>query len=185
MARPNIFNRRYLIQKGFQGKFILLYALAVCTVVGLATGFLYLQIGAAVEDHLYRTHIKIERVGDFLVDLMFSANFYSILAIVLTVLVISLMVFKGINATFQRIDSAIETMALGDFSQPYRQGYAFAEVGDLRFLLEQVRLDNQNRFSQLSSVLAELEEGVEQQDKDRINTGKIQLDMILSEIELS
>lgn len=185
MARPNIFNRRYFIQKGFQGKFILLYTLTVCTVVGFATWYLYRKIEAAVENHLYRTHIKIERVGDFLVDLMFTANFYAILAVVLTVLLVSLLFFMGINRTFKQIDTAIEVMARGDFSQPYQQGNTFTEVGDLRFLLEQARTKNQNRFFQLDAALNELEQGAQNKETKQLNKGKAQLDLILSEISLS
>lgn len=185
MARPHIFNRRYFIQKGFQGKFIILYILTVCTVVGVSIWFLYRQLQSAVVSHLYRTHIKVERVGDFLVDLMFSTNFYAVLSIVSGVLVISLLVFMGINRTFGRIDKAVEAMAQGDFSQPYKRGYAFTEVGDLRFLLEQARTKNQTRFLQLEAVLGELEQGVRHQDDEMIKKGKAQLDLILSEITLT
>jgi len=185
MARPNILTRRYFVHKSFQGKFIFLYSLAVCSVVAIATWSLYLQIEAAVEAHLYRTHIKITRVGDFLVDLMFTANFYTILAVVLVVLSVSLLVFKGINRTFNRIDDSIETMAGGDFSQPYKQGYGFTEVGSLHVLLEQARTINENRFSQLDAALTELELGLSGEgDSERLKKGKAQLDLILNEISL-
>ena len=186
MARPNIFNRQYFIQKRFQGKFILFYALAVSAVVCLASWYLYLQIDAAVEAHLYRTHIKIEKVGDFLVDLLFVANSYSILAVVLTVLAVSLLIFKGINKTFTRMDDSITAMSHGDFSQPYRPGPAFAEVGQLASLLEKSRIANSARFEQISAALDIVAQGASGSgDLNLLRKGKAQLDLALNDLSLS
>lgn len=186
MARPNIFTRQYFIQKKFQSKFILFYVFAVSAAIGLSCWFLFLQIAAAVENHLYRTHIKIEKVGDFLVDLLYVTNFYSILAIVLTVLVVSLLIFKGINKNFKKIDDTIATMSCGDFSKPYELGHAFTEVGRLASLLEESRCINLDRFNQIQSALDLIERGATGSgDLGSLKKGKAQLDLTLNDISIS
>lgn len=183
MARPNIFKRRYLVQKKFQSKFILPYILAASGVVCLSSWFLYLQIQTAVEKHLYRTHIKIDKVGDFLVELLFVSNFYSILAIVLTVLVVSLLVFKKLNHTFHKIDDSIVTMSSGDFNHPYSREHSFAEVGQLASLLVETCSVNQDRFGQILSAFDTLEQGATKPaNTELLKQGKEQLDLVLNDI---
>lgn len=184
MARPNFFQRRYLVQKEFQGKFIVLYLILVCTVVGLATWSLFVQIETAVESHLYRTHIRIDRVGDFLVDLMFRVNFYAILGIVLIVLIASLLVFRGINRTFQKMDRVIAAMAEGNFDIACEKGTPFTEVGDLRHLLEQARTQNKARYTRLETAIGALEMGINNHDIEQLEKGRIELDLVLREVSL-
>lgn len=185
MARPSYFKRQFFIKKNFQRKFILLYALSVSGIIGLATYFLYLQIDTAVEKHLYSTHIKIDRVGDFLVDLLFKANFYTILAVVVVVLVVSLLIFRGINRNFSRMEETFTAMSLGNYSAPYVAGRPFTEIGNLASLIELARTANQSRSEQIKTALDNLEKGLESPDNSAsLKAGKEQLDMLLDEISL-
>lgn len=185
MARPVYFKRQYLIKKQFQWKFILLYALSVLGIVGLATYVLYLQIDTAVEKHLYSTHIKINQVGDFLVELLFEVNFYTISAVFIVVLVVSLIVFRGINRNFSRMEETLVAMGSGNYSTPYIAGRSFTEIGNLASLLEQARVINRNRFEQINAALDALEQGsVPPGDPALLQAGKDRLDKLLDEISL-
>lgn len=185
MARPSYFNRQFFIKKKFQRKFILLYSLSASVIIGVATYFLYLQINTTVEKHLYSTHIKINRVGDFLVDLLFTANFYTIFAIVTVVLVVSLVLFRGINHNFSRMEETLSALSVGNYAVPYAAGGSFTEIGNLASLIEQARTANQSRSEQIKSALDMLEESVAQGDPTLLKEGKGQLDKILNEITLS
>lgn len=186
MARPKIYKRRYFIQKKFQGKFILVYALSVSTVVALATWLLYRQIEGAVEKHLYRTHIKIAKTGDFLVDLLFLTNFYTILAVVVTVLIVSLLIFRGITRSFKKMDETVDAMSRGDFNKPYRPGWKFAEIGNLGAFLEEARTINQARFTALGAALKNLEAGIAKPGNvEQLQKAKAQLNTVLSDISLT
>ncbi len=160
MARPSIFKRKFLIEKQFQGRFILLYAIAVSTIVGLGTGFLYWRIDLAVEQHLYRTHIKIERVGDFLVDLLFHINFYIILLIVAVILSLSLFIFKKINNNFAQMEETIKSMAGGDFTKPFNCDNGFMEIGGLTTVLEQTRSGSLANLEHLHEALDSIEQEI-------------------------
>lgn len=185
MARPSYLNRKFFIKKRFQGKFILLYTLSALGIVSLATYFLYLQIDAAVEKHLYSTHLKIDHVGDFLVSLMFRANFYTISAIVTMVLIFSLIIFKGINRNFKRMETTVEAMSRGDYSIAYIPGRSFTEIGNLAALLEQARTANKSRAERMRVALETLEKGcVSPGDSKLFKDGKEQLDQLLDEIRL-
>lgn len=185
MVRPSYFNRQFFIKKRFQQKFILLYALSVSGVVGLATYFLYLQIDAAVEKHLFTTHIKINQVGDFLVDLLFRANFYTVLAVFIVVLIVSLMIFRGINRNFSRMEKTLSAMSLGNYATPYIAGRSFTEIGNLASLLEQARVANQSRSEKIKAALDNLERGsVPPGDPVLLKAGKDQLDKLLTKVSL-
>lgn len=183
MARPNFFKRKFLIKKQFQGRFILLYSLAISIIVGLGTYFLFLQVRAAVEQHLYSTHIKIERVGDFLVNLLFSTNFTIILIIVAVILILSLIIFRKINNNFSKMEETIQAMAEGDFNKPFSCDGCFMEAGDLTSILEQTRINNLTRFEQLNDALNDLEQG--SADQKLLQNGKDKLRKLLDNISLS
>ena len=185
MVRPSYFNRQFFIQKRFQWKFILLYALSISGVVGLATYVLYLQIETAVEKHLYSTHIQINQVGDFLVNLLFRANFYTILTLFIVVLMVSLVIFRGINRNFNRMEEALTAMSLGNYSSPYIAGRSFTEIGNLAALLEQARVANKSRSEQIKAALDSLEQGsAASGDTELLKAGKDQLDKLLNEVSL-
>lgn len=183
MARPSFFKRKFLINKQFQRRFILLYSIAVSGIVGLGTYFLFLQIHAAVERHLYSTHIKIDRVGDFLVNLLFSVNFYIILVVVMTILLLSLFIFRRINSNFARMEETIQAMAEGNFTRPFTCDGCFMEAGDLTSILEQTRINSLARFEQLNDALNDLEQG--SSDQKFLQSGKDKLNNLLDNISLS
>lgn len=181
MARPSFFKRKFFIKKQFQGRFILLYSLAVSGLVGLGSFFLFLQIRAAVEQHLYSTHIKIERVGDFLVNLLFRINFTIIFFIVAVILILSLIIFRRINNNFASMEKTIQAMAEGDFTKPFSCDGCFMEAGDLTPLLEQTRINNLARFELLDEALHDLEQGA---DPKLLQSGKEKLATLLETISL-
>lgn len=186
MARPSLFKRKFFIKKQFQGRFILIYSLAVSGIIGLGTFFLFLQIRAAVERHLYTTHIKVERVGDFLVNLLFSINFYIILIVVVAVLILSLVIFRKINSNFSRMEETIQAMAAGDFTRPFTCNGCFMEAEDLTSILEQTRINNLTRFEQLNEALNDLEQGtLKSVDQNLLKIGKDKLQILLQNISLS
>ena len=183
MARPSLFKRKFLIKKQFQGRFILLYSFAVSGIVGLGTYVLFFQIRAAVEQHLYSTHLKIERMGDFLVNLLFSVNFYLILIVVGAILLLSLIIFRRINNNFASMEKTIQAMAEGDFNRPFTCDRCFLEAGDLTSILEQTRINNLTRFEQLNDALNDLEQG--SADQKLLQKGKDKLNKLLENISLS
>jgi Zn-finger nucleic acid-binding protein len=182
MARPSFFKRKFFVKKQFQGRIILLYSLAVSGIVGLGSFMLFLQIRAAVERHLYSTHIKIERVGDFLVNLLFNVNFYILLGVVVTVLVLSLLIFRRININFSRMEETIQAMAEGNFNKPFSCDGCFMKAGDLDTILEQARINNYARFEQLNEALLDLEQG---SDPKLLQHGKEKLTTLLENVSLS
>lgn len=182
MARPSLFKRKFLIKKQFQGRFILLYSFAISLIVGLGTYFLFFKIRSAVEQHLYSTHIKIERVGDFLVNLLFKTNFIIILIVVMTVLLLSLLIFRRINKNFSKMEMTIQAMARGDFNQPFSCDRCFMETEDLTSTLEHARKNNLSRFEQLSNAIDDLEQGT---DPKLLQSGKEKLTVLLKNISLS
>ncbi|WP_321392990.1 hypothetical protein [uncultured Desulfuromusa sp.] len=186
MARPSFFKRKFFIKKQFQGRFILLYSLAVSGIVGLGTFFLFLQIRAAVERHLYSTHIKIEQVGDFLVLLLFRTNFTIVFTIVAAILILSLLIFRRINKNFASMEKTIQSMAEGDFNKPFTCDRCFMEAGDLTSLLEQTRIKNRTRFEQLDEALNDLEQGtLSSADPELLKRGQDKLEHLLENISLS
>jgi methyl-accepting chemotaxis protein len=184
MPQLKFYQRQFFIQKDFQAKFILLYLLAVLLIVGLSSWFLFGQIKTAVNKHLYSTHMKVDQVGDFLANLLFSANFISVLAIVLTVLTLSLLVFNRINRKFSQLDAVITKMGQGDFGSTRLVPSRILEVGELTKVVEQTRQNSQERYVALDNALSELEHGCASADLGQIETGKKQLDAVLVEISL-
>lgn len=183
MARPSFFKRKFLIRKQFQGRFILIYSLATSGIVGLGTYFLFFQIRAAVEQHLYSTHINIDRVGDFLVNLLFNVNFYIILIVVVAILILSLIIFRRINNNFSKMEETIQAMAEGDFTKPFSCDGCFMEAGYLTSILEQARTNSLTRFEQLNDALTDLEQGAA--DQKLLQNGKDKLNKLLENISLS
>lgn len=186
MARPSFFRRKIYIKKQFQGRFVLLYTLFVSIVVGLGMGVLYWQIGKAVEQHLYSTHLRIERVGDFLADLMFNTNFIISIGIILVVLALSLIIFRRINHNFSKMDLAIQAMAQGDFTHPFVCDKCFLEAGELRAILERTRIEHLYRFQLLQGALNDLEGVVmTAADQTAVLRGKEKLALLLENISLA
>lgn len=184
MARPGFFGRQYFIQKKFQGKFILLYTLSVAMIVGMASWILYRQINLAVEKHLYRTHIRIEKVGDFLFDLLFAANFYTILTLMVIVLILSLFIFIRINRTFSGLEDRLSRMAECDFSENHEPQFKLVEIGQLNELIETLRITNRKRVGEINQALIMIEQALEAQDRQQLLTGKELLDNLLKKIKL-
>lgn len=184
MARPGILYRQYLVQKGFQRKFILLYMAVVTVVAATISAVLYRTVDQAVESHLYRTHIRVERVGDFLFDLLFSVNFYAILAIVLLVMLASMIVFRKINRNYQGLERRLLTMSDCEDVSDLPEQTSFFEIGRLNQLLEQLRSTNAARLSQLEEALNVIDEALEKKDDQRLLAGKRLVDEVLDQVEL-
>lgn len=184
MGRPRFLQRKYFIKKRFQLQFILLYLLSLLLIVGVSSWYLFLKVQDAVTTHLYSTHMKVERVGDFLFDLLFKANLSLALVIVAVVIILSLVVFNRINRKFSHFDTAIMTMANGDFTSTGLTPSCFFEVGDLTNVVNGTRQDSQKRLATLVEVLAELENGVEKDDPDRLHSGKKRLDALFVDLDL-
>lgn len=184
MARLKFYQRQFFIKKDFQAKFILLYLLSVLVIVGLSSWFLFVQIKRAVEKNLYSTHMKVDQVGDFLARLLFSANFTSVLAIVVTVLLLSLLVFHRINRKFAQLDAAIVEMGRGDFSSTGLVASRFLEVGELTAVVARTRQNCQTRFAVLDRTLTALEQACTAADPEQLKTGKDRLDAVLADITL-
>lgn len=184
MAKLKFYQRQFFIKKSFQAKFILLYSLSVVGIVGLVTFFLYRQIAQAVETHLYSTHVKIARVGDFLRDLLFDANFIVILAIISTVLMLSLVVFRRINRNFEQIDQSIMAMSSADFSGSIVPSGTFFKIGRLSEIIEDVRGGYAERFELLDKALMDLDHGCESGNAALLKSGQCRLEAALSEITI-
>lgn len=182
--RPRIFNRQFLIQKRFQKQFMVSYLIAVLLIVSTLIAALYLRIESAVENHLYRTHIHIEKVGDFLIDLLFQANFYAISAIVLVVIVLSLTLFHKINSKFDRLGEAVETMGRGETFTFTGGDRSWSEVGNLSALLSDIQKVNDERFLALNNALDILEAGCtgSADNIQQLEKGKEDLDKVIQSI---
>lgn len=181
--RPSVFQRQFLIQRDFQKKFMISYAVAVVILILVPMAILHQNIKSAVENHLYRTHIHIEKVGDFLFELLFQINFYTIFSVVAVVLILSLVLFQKINRKFAQLGLSVEAMGKGDFSSSYAADGSWSEVGNLTVLLEKVRKVNHERLLKLESALELLEKGCSGSgDIGLITKGKKDLDSIVKSI---
>ncbi|MBN1956897.1 MAG: hypothetical protein JXQ81_03255 [Desulfuromonadales bacterium] len=186
MARPSFLKRKFYIKKQFQGRFVLLYTLAISLIAGLGIVLLYWQIDRAVEQHLYKTHIKIARVSDFLVDLLFNVNFAIIGVIFIAVLIISLLVFRRINRNFLSMNETIQSIARGNFSRPFTCEKCLMQAGELTAILEQARINNRFWFEQLRDALNKIETGLKPGgDQQELERGREKLNAVLEKISLT
>jgi methyl-accepting chemotaxis protein len=184
--RPSVFNRQFLIQKRFQKKFMITYVGAVLLVVLSFMIVLHQRIESAVESHLYRTHIHIEKVGDFLIDLLFQINFYAILAIVLIVILLSLTFFHKINKKFDQLGEAVERMGRGEGNALIDEDQSWSEIGSITLLLNSIQEDNDDRFAVIENALDMLEAGCAGAgDVLMIKNGKDELDQVLQSISIT
>lgn len=183
MARPKIYQRKFLIKKEFQWKFILLYAVTVSSIVGLTTMVMYWQLDEAIEHSLYSVHIKVEKVGDLLLSLMFYANFTAILAIVLMVTLLSLGVFRSINRHFSALGSIVSDMAQGTFSDAVLPDSRFFGVDRLNQIIDQTRMNYQGSYALLDEALRDLEQGCgKESHPELLKSGQAKLADLLKEV---
>lgn len=184
--RPSVFNRQFLVQKRFQKKFMISYVGAVLLVVLIFMVVLHQRIEHAVESHLYRTHIHIEKVGDFLIDLLFQINFYAIFAIVLVVIILSLSFFQTINKKFNQLGESVERMRRGEKNAIRDETQSWSEIGNLTLLLKNIQDENDDRFAMIDNALDTLEEGCAGAgDVLLLKKGKDELDQVIRSISIT
>ncbi len=186
MTNPYPWRRRnFFIKKEFQGKFILTYALTLIGLAGLVTWILSIQMRTAIEDHLYSSHLNIQRTGDFMFDLLVRTNMFAVFGILALVLVISSIIVGRLNRHFHRMCKTLQAMSRGDFTTPDIPESRFHEITNLIHLVEDLKLHYRKKFATIHDALAEIELGCDQlPDTIRLKRGRDRLQHLLDQVYL-
>jgi len=179
------YRRRFFIKKEFQGKFIAFYILAVAAVTGVATFLLHGRIKQVVEHYLYSSHIRVARTGDFLLDLMFQGNLWSMLAIVAVILLLSLVVFRRLNNHFSLLEDKLLNLAAGNDDMSPLPASHFNAIAELQRLAHDTQESFKDRHTELLATLADLETAcMNSVEGDALAAGKARLDALLKGMRL-
>lgn len=186
MTNPYPWRRRnFFIKKEFQGKFILTYALTLIALAGLVTWILSIQMRTAIENHLYSSHLNIQRTGDFMFDLLVRTNMFAVVGILALVLIISSIIIGRLNRHFHRMCQTLQAMSRGNFDTPDIPESRFHEITNLIRLIGELKLHYRKKFATIHDVLAEIEQGcTELPDKHRLISGRERLQHLLDQVYL-
>ncbi|RMF45761.1 MAG: hypothetical protein D6751_06645 [Deltaproteobacteria bacterium] len=185
MTNPYPWRRRnFFIKKEFQGKFILTYALTLTGLAGLVTWILSIQMRAAIENHLYSSHLNIQRTGDFMFDLLVRTNMMAVIGILALVLLISGIIVSRLNRHFHRMCSTLQEMSRGNFDTPDIPESHFHEITNLIRLVEELKLHYRKKFATIHDALAEIEQACDQRDRHRLVKGRDRIQHLLDQVYL-
>jgi methyl-accepting chemotaxis protein len=148
--------RKFFIKKEFQGKFIAIYTLGVVALAGVATLVLNSRLHKVVEEHLYSSHMKVQRTGELIMTPLFQVNFYAMLALGLLVLISSVILFKRLNRHFCRMDLAFNAMAEGDYQSYDPPGSRFEEINAMIDLVRKTQDVYGEQIAELKNIAQEL-----------------------------
>lgn len=178
--------RQFFIKKEFQSKFILLYTLTLVLLAGLTTWLLALKINRALEWHIYSSHLKIERTGDFISGLLFETNLEASLAILAIVTLLSMIVVKRLNRHFYRMCRTLNSMSRGEFSVDRQPPSRFHEISLVINMVEGVKATTITRYERLQQALLLLEAGCKSPSPDRakLQAAHSELTRELSQVSL-
>lgn len=185
MGRSENRRRQFFIKKEFQGKFILLYALATGSIAGLVAFLFYRNGQRVLIENLYRSHFKAESSGEMLSDLLLKTNVFAVIAIIVVVIVLSFIVFRRLNVHFFRMEKRLDAMARGDFHTPPQPASHFNEISQLIDLVQTVQRHYGERFQDLAQVLDEIERACRGEgEPERLRAAKEKLRIILAQVSL-
>jgi len=157
MSRYPFRRRNFLIKKEFQGKFILIFALSLIGLSGLITWVLAHKIQNALEWHIYSSHLRVERTGDFMLGLLIQTNLAAILAILALVTIVSLIVVQRLNRHFGLLGATVDAMSQGDFNSPVQPVSRFHEITNLINLVAEMKVHYRDKFVSIHEVLIDLD----------------------------
>jgi len=149
--------RKFFIKKEFQGKFILAYGLTLVGLAALVTWILSIKISTTIENHIYSSHLRVTRTGDFMLGLLVETNAYAIFAILGLVILISVVIVNRLNLHFFRMGETLREMSLGHFMQPPQSPSQFHEITQLINLIEDLKVHYREKFDSLNDILKSIE----------------------------
>lgn len=152
-----VYRRQFFVKKEFQWKFILLYLCALLLIAGAAAGGLWFGFTRTLELYLYSSHIKIERTGDIIKDVLLSTNLVAMMTILLVVIVLSLIVIHRLNLHFYRICSSLGAMSQGDFRAARQPASSLNEISHLIGIVEDVKEQYRQRMNRIAECIDRIE----------------------------
>lgn len=177
--------RNFFIKKEFQGKFILIYGLTLVGLAALTTWILSIKIRAALEDHIYSSHLQVQRTGDFMLGLLVETNIYAILAILGLVILISVIIVNRLNLHFYRMGRTLKQMSSGQFSQTRQPASQFQEITQLINLVDELKVHYREKFATLNDIAGSIESSArEKVNIDQLYQGRDRLANILNQVYL-
>jgi len=177
--------RNFFIKKEFQGKFILAYTLTLVGLAALITWILSIKIRDALEWHIYSSHLRIERTGDFMLGLLVETNIIAVLAILGLVILISVIIVNRLNHLFYRMGGTLKEMARGNFDEPRQPSSQFQEMTHLVTLIEELKMHYREKFVNLNDIVQSIETAaLDSNDPALLRQGRDRLAQQLGEVYL-
>jgi len=144
--------KQYIVNKRLQRNFTLAFlSLGVLVSVCVLAGFLYFAIGE-LHSRLYKPHFVPANTWEVVFPVMVKSTIVFLVALVISSVVVTRVIFKRFSQKFQAFRTAMERMGSGDFSTPVLQN----GFEDLSRKLEEARVNLHRMVTVLKNIAGEI-----------------------------